>query len=146
MKQDLFENCIKLENSIITYSRAGGGAGSILLITTNADISLWIWCYWEIKESGTILANADDDATAIVGKVAIAARQLEGKKINKVELDPIYYDLHISLEGDYELIINCESQPEGEDYPLNNWELSVEDLDVTYVVTCNFTMEQDIFR
>lgn len=40
MKQNLFENCIKLENSIITYSRAGGGAGSILLITTNANISV----------------------------------------------------------------------------------------------------------
>ena len=146
MKQELLDSCLKLKNGIITYSRAGGGAGSILLIATNTNISLWIWCYWEIKKAGTILANADDDTTAMVGKIAVASRQLEGKRISKVELAPLYYDLHIFLEDDYELVINCESQPEGEDYPLNNWELSLEDLNITYIVTCDFKIRKDTFR
>lgn len=146
MKHELLESCLKLKNGIVTYSRAGGGAGSILLIATNTNISLWIWCYWEIKKAGTILANADDDTTAIAGKIAVAARQLEGKKIKKVELDSSCFDLHVFLEDDYELAINCESQPEGEEHPLNNWELSIEDLDITYLVTCDFEMMQDTFR
>ena len=146
MKQELLDSCLKLKNGIITYSRAGGGAGSILLIATNTNISLWIWCYWEIKKAGTILANADDDTTAIAGKIAIAARQLEGKRIKKVELDSSCFDLHIFFEEDYELVINCESQPEGEDYPLNNWELSLEDLNITYIVTCDFKIRKDTFR
>lgn len=146
MEQVLLESCLKLENGIVTYSRAGGGAGSILLIATNTNISLWVWCYWEIKKSGTILANADDETTAIVGKIAVAAKQLEGKRICKVQLGPLNYDLHIFLEDDYELVINCESQPEGEGNSLNNWELSFEDLDITYIVTCDFTIRQDSFR
>lgn len=146
MKHELLESCLKLENGIVTYSRAGGGAGSILLIATNTNISLWIWCYWEIKKNGMMLANADDDTTAIVGKIAVVARQLEGKKIKKVELDSSCFDLHVFLEDDYELAIHCESQPEGEEHPLNNWELSIEDLDITYLVTCDFEIMQDTFR
>ena len=129
-----------LENTTINYSRAGGGAGSILLVTTNNDISIWVWCYWEIRLSDVVLATADDDTTAVVGKIAVAARQLEGKKIIRVEMDPTYYDLHIFIEGDYELIINCESQPDGEDTLLNNWELWIKDKNTAYTITCDFTI------
>lgn len=141
----LQNNIKKLENTITNYSRSGGGAGSILLIEADTNISLWIWCYWEIKKSGVILANADDDTTAVVGKIAVAAKQLEGKRIIKTEMDISCYHLHITFEEDYELLVFCESQPPEEPYPLNNWELSIKNLNITYLVTCNFTIKQDIF-
>lgn len=44
------------------------------------------------KKSGMILANAaaDDDTTAVIRKIAVAAKQLEGKRINKIELAPLW--------------------------------------------------------
>ena len=38
MKQELLESCLRLENGIVTHSRAGGGAGSILLVAINTNI------------------------------------------------------------------------------------------------------------
>ena len=111
-----------------------------MLIETEKNNSIWIWCYWEILHSGKILATADDDTTANVGKIAVAAMQLEKKRIEKIELAPLIYDLHIFIADEYELKINCESQPKGEKYPLNNWELLIKNLDIHYSVTCNFTV------
>ena len=62
------------------------------------------------------------------------------KRIEKIELAPLIYDLHIFIADEYELKINCESQPKGEKYPLNNWELLIKNLDIHYSVTCNFTV------
>ena len=42
------------------------------------------------KKSGMILANADDDTTAVIRKIAVAAKQFEGKRINKIELAPLW--------------------------------------------------------
>jgi len=136
------ESLQKLIGNNIEYSRAGGAAGSILLINTDNNNSIWVWCYWEILHSGEMIATADDDTTANVGKIAIAAKQLEGRRIKRIELTPHSYDLHLYIADEYELILNCESQPEEENYPLNNWELSIKDLKIHYCVTCNFTVIQ----
>lgn len=142
----LVEGIQRLNGNVVTYSRAGGGAGSILLIETDARIELWLWCYWKIKKSNKVLATADDDTTAVVGKIAVAAKQLEGRKVCKVEMDPSCFDLHIFFDEEYELIVNCESQPEGETYLLNNWELAIVDENVNYSVTCNFTIKKESYR
>lgn len=147
MKALQIEEAVQMLNSTnVVYSRAGGGAGSILLVKTDNNSSIWIWCYWEIMHSGKIIATADDDTTAVVGKVVVAAQQLEGKFIKQIELQSPYYDLHVYLEDEYELIINCESQPEDVEYPLNNWELAIENLNINYCVTCNFTVEQERYK
>ena len=133
----------KLIGNNIEYSRAGGAVGSILLINTENNNSIWIWCYWEILHLGRLLATADDDTTANVGKIAVAAKQLEGRKITGIELTQPCYDLHLYIDDEYELIIKCEGQPEEEKYPLNNWELSIKELMVHYSVTCKFTVMQE---
>ena len=130
----------KLIGNNIEYSRAGGAVGSILLINTENNNSIWIWCYWEILHLGRLLATADDDTTANVGKIAVAAKQLEGRKITGIELTQPCYDLHLYIDDEYELIIKCEGQPEEEKYPLNNWELSIKELMVHYSVTCKLWM------
>lgn len=132
-----------LKGKHIVYSKSGGGAGSIMQIIIENNNSIWIWCYWEILHSSKLLATADDDTTANVGKIAVAAKQLEGKRIEKIELTPQSYDLHIYIADEYELILYCESQPKGENYPLNNWELSIKDLKIHYSVTCYLTVKQE---
>ena len=135
-----------LRNSTIYYSRAGGGAGSILLINTNDNLSLWIECYWEIKHKGIVIATADDDTTAVVGPIAIAAKQLEGRKIHRVELAPYTLDLELFIEDDYVLCIVCEPQPDEDDNLNNNWDFSIIDSNITYCVTCNFTVLQQQYK
>ena len=135
-----------LKGDNIKYSRAGGAAGSILLIETENSNSIWIWCYWEIYHSGRLLATADDDATANVGKIAVAAKKLEGKRIEQIELSLIKYDLIVYFADDYRWIVNCESQPDGEKYPLNNWELIIKKLNTQYFVTCNFIVIQKLLK
>lgn len=135
-----------LKGDIVEYSRAGGAAGSILLIKTNNSNSIWIWCYWEIYHSGRLLATADDDITANVGKIAVTVKQLEGEKIERIELSLIRYDLIVYITNDYKLIINCESQPEDEKYPLNNWELIIKKINTHFFVTCNFTVVQELLK
>ena len=136
----LEESLQNLIGNTIKYSRAGGATGSILLITTDYNSSIWVWCYWEILYTGKILATADDDTTENERKIAVAAKQLEGKRVIRVELVPLIYDLHVYIEDGYELIINCESQPDGEDYPLKNWELSMKYLNIHYSVTCKLAV------
>ena len=133
----------KLQGNRINYSRAGGGAGSILLIETEGNNSIWIWCYWEILHFGSIIATADDETTANIGKVAIAAKQLEGRIINRIELNTHTYDLHLYIDSEYELIVNNEAQPDDEHYPLNNWELIVSEVKKRYFVTCDLTVIQE---
>ena len=73
-----------IKGQIVTYSRAGGGAGGILLITFANDNSIWIWTYWEIWKNGTLLACVNDDITAITGTVAKAALALEDQTVLEV--------------------------------------------------------------
>ena len=115
-----------LKGDNIKYSRAGGAAGSILLIETENSNSIWIWCYWEIYHSGRLLATADDDATANVGKIAVAAKKLEGKRIEQIELSLIKYDLIV--------------------YFADNWELIIKKLNTQYFVTCNFIVIQKLLK
>lgn len=135
-----------MEGTIVNYSRAGGGAGNILLIESEMNFSLWIWCYWEIEKSGVMLANANGDTTAVTGEIAVAVRKLEGKRVLKVETDPTWYHLHIIFEDDYELFVYCEQQPDDESQPLNNWEFAVKNLDINYVITCDFSIKQEKYH
>ena len=134
----------QFEGNVVTYSRAGGGAGSILLIKSQNNISLWIWCYWEISHYDDLLATADDDTTAIVGKIAVAARQLEGKVIKWIKIDPDYYHLRLGFDDNYELFVGCESQPPEEEFPLDNWELYNQNTKINYVVGCDFSIREEI--
>ena len=143
---ELSKSVQMLRNSTIYYSRAGGGAGSILLINTNNNLSLWIECYWEIKHKGIVIATADDDTTAVVGPIAIAAKRLEGRKIHRVELAPYTLDLELFIEDDYVLSIVCEPQPDEDDNLNNNWDFSIIDSNITYCVTCNFTVLQEQYK
>lgn len=47
----------------VTYSRSGGGVGSIWLIKFNNKTNLWVNCSWRIEHNGCVLATVNDDAT-----------------------------------------------------------------------------------
>lgn len=93
-----------LENDInlllgqkVTYSRTGGGAGSILLIKFENDCALWAWRYWEIIKGNQLIACSEDDDTPITGVMAVAARQLEGTVLEYLYMDDTTYQLGSSL-------------------------------------------------
>lgn len=108
----------------VIYSRTGGGAGSILLITFKCDISIWGWSYWEIRRGDELLATADDDATAIVGKMAQAANRIEGKKLEDIMLDR-QCDLILLFNDDIELVIFPYEKEDDEADEFVNWEVTV---------------------
>ena len=101
---------------------------------------------WKLRIKGIVIATADDDTTAVVGPIAIAAKQLEGKKIRGVELAPYTLDLELFIEDDYVLSIVCEPQPDEDDNLNNNWDFSIIGSNITYCVTCNFTVLQEQYK
>lgn len=61
MQTDLHKIIQASLNQKVTYSRAGGGAGSIWLITFENEVSIMTWCTWRIEQNGKVLATSTDD-------------------------------------------------------------------------------------
>lgn len=103
-KSEVTEVLKTLLGKKVIHSRAGGGAGSILLQRYQNGIQIWAWSYWEISQRETLIATADDDITSIIGIVATGARTMEGKRLLGFQLWP---DLTICLyfEDDIDYII-----------------------------------------
>lgn len=132
---DKLKVCLdRIKGQRVVYSRSGGGAGSILLINFINEDALWFWRYWEVIHNDVVIGCSNDDITPVIGKVAVAALQLEERKV----LDVILYEdlsLRIFFDNHYELIIvtTIETRPEFID--LVNWEYCSPELDVCYTIT-----------
>ena len=50
IEKELIKTLKKLLGTKVTYSRAGGGMSSILLMKFSNCLSLWCWRYWEISQ------------------------------------------------------------------------------------------------
>lgn len=118
----------------ITYSRCGGGASSILLLHTDNNYSLMCWRYWEISVHIDLLACSEDDDTAIVGKMAVAARRIEDKKLLGFFIDDDF-SLVLMFEEDITLTVFTEDFSGVE---LIYWELyNTKRSPVTFIVNEN---------
>ena len=53
----------------ICYCRAGGGAGSIILLELDNKDSYWMSGYWWLFYNKRIICTYEDDCTALIGKV-----------------------------------------------------------------------------
>ena len=80
---------------------------SILLIITDNNYSLWCWRYWEITVHIDLLACSEDDDTAIVGKMAVAARRIEDKRLLGFYIDDDF-SLVLMFEEDITLTVFTE--------------------------------------
>ena len=136
-----FESIIQdINEQTVTYSRAGGGAGGILLITFANDNSIWIWTYWEIWKNGVLIASVNDDITAITGTVAKAALALEGQTVLKVYLENS--NLMISFSKNYTLKVFCEYNSESD---VANWEYWIPSKDKSFTITSKMEIEEGTY-
>ncbi len=135
MIRNKLNNCLeRIVGHHVLYSVSGGGCGSILLIRFNNKDALWAFRYWEVIHNDRVLGCSNDDITPVIGVVAVAAIQLEGRKV----IDVILYEdlnLRIIFDNHYELIIvtTIETRPEFID--LENWEYCSPELDLCYTIT-----------
>ena len=126
LQEDIMELC----GEEVTYSRAGGGANSILLIKFSNDDALWIWRYWEIFDNDKLLATSEDDITAITGPVAIAARRLEHLIVEDVYLESC--NVMLTFSDGCVLKVFCMYDAE---LDLEHWEYWMPAQDKSYTIS-----------
>lgn len=113
------------------YSQAGGGNGSNLLQEYQNGDCIWSWCsYWEISQGDKLIANADDDITALVGTVAVGAKMMEEKRLEGYYLGE---DLTLGLKFEDDICYFIYPEKE-EDEDASNWEITSKHLNVVYEV------------
>ena len=132
----------KLIGRKVLTSRAGGGAGSILLIETEGESFFFIWCDWRIEKGDHVISTSLDDTTAVTGPIARSAKLLDNKAILSIEMTK-QYDLTIKFEEEYCLKLFCLiSCSRSEESVLDcNWELSFPDEDLSFEITNNFEIQ-----
>jgi len=137
MENKLLNDLRQIRGTTVTYSRTGGGAGSILLIKFSNNNRLWIWRYWELLKNGQIITTEEDDSTAINGKIALAAIQLENKSVEDIYLNS--YNIHITFSDGYSLLVYASI----DDYnDLPNWKYSIPSKNLVYEITSDLIVEQ----
>ena len=140
IEKELIKTLKKLLGAIVTYSRAGGGMSSILLITTSNHLSLWCWRYWEISQCNVLLSTSEDDDTPITGTMAKAASLLENKSISGFMLDTVNeYQLWLCFDDDLDLILFPEYEKR-KCFKHVNWELVDSEHKCSYIITAQLKL------
>lgn len=133
---NLVKNLKSLLGKKVIYSRTGGGASSILLITFSNNASLWCWRYWEISQQNNILATAEDDDTPVTGTMAKAAFAIQNKTLIGFMIDIEHdYQLWLCFDDDLDLILFPEYETIKRFKRVINWELTVFSSKISYIVT-----------
>jgi hypothetical protein len=127
-------------SSTVTHSRAGGGAGSIILMRFDKDkYNLFIHCTWRIENDKQIIATSADDITPNTGLIAQSAKMFEGRQIVSFELSK-FNDLFIEFSDNlYIRIFNFLSHTNTDDY---NWRFSVPDENISFKITNHFDIKK----
>lgn len=144
MKTEIFNYFDELINSNVTYSRAGGGAGSVLLIQFDKEgsaYSLFIACTWRIENGDKVITTSADNTTANTGPMAKGVRLLEGQKVLSVQMNK-FYDLTLKFENDLRLKLFCDLTPTNVYSSDANWDFSVIHEDKVFEVTSNFEIKK----
>ncbi len=139
--ENIRSELVNLLGKTAVYSRSGGGASSILLLNFDVDVSIWGWNYWEISRYDKLLATSEDDCTAVTGPVAVAARSIEGKRLEGFS---IFSDLSLGLyfEDNIDLQIFTRDEKIGE---LTSWELWLFQKEIAYIIwtASEITIDRD---
>lgn len=137
MENKLIDDIRQIIGKVVTYSRAGGGVGSILLIKFSNNNRLWTWRYWELLKNKQIIATEADDCTAMTGKIALAAVQLENKSVEDISLNN--YNIHITFSNGYSLFVYATRDIDND---LPNWKYSIPSKNLVYEITSKLSIEQ----
>lgn len=142
--EELVSSLKQVLNNIVKYSKTGGGADSILLVSItniidNSQCDVWSWRYWEISQRESLLATSNDDATPVTGKMAQAAKKIEGKKFIGFSFMNDY-SLWLCFEDDIDLILFVEFETDESLIDLCNWEF----VDFKKRVSFEVTSQQEL--
>lgn len=125
----------------VVSSNTGGGASSVLLLKFDNDNAIWAWRYWEISCGEELVSCSEDDDTPVIGKMAVAANMLKGKRVLDVKLVEENLNLGILFNENYELWLYTEKENCKELLSLNNWEYEMPSLNLCYIVTSQVRIE-----
>lgn len=137
MDNKLLDDIRQIIGTTVTYSRAGGGVGSILLIKFSNNNRLWIWRYWVLLKNSQIIATEADDSTAVTGKIAVAVVQLENKSVEDISVNN--FNIHIVFSNGYNLLVYATKDFEND---LPNWKYSIPSENIVYEITSNLNVVQ----
>lgn len=87
----------------ICYCRAGGGAGSIILLELDNKDSYWMSGYWWLFYNKRIICTYEDDCTALIGKVPKNLMRMEGMKVTDVQITTDLF-LCLTIDNNYILV------------------------------------------
>lgn len=130
IRRQIVETLKSLIGQKVIYSRAGGGAGSILRQEYQDGVCIWSWSsYWEIKQREVMIACADDeDVRPTVGVIAVGAKMMESKRLLGFDIDDAL-SLALFFEDDIDYIIYPLKY---DDIYLNNWQITVKKHNIVY--------------
>ena len=104
---------------------------------------IWSWCsYWEIYQGDKLIADANDDITAVTGTVAVAAMMMEGKCLEGCCIDDEDLSMELYFEDDIVYVIWPEKR---DDEYLSNWVVCSERLNVSYKMKNDLEIIQTIY-
>jgi len=135
-----------LIGNYVVSSNTGGGASSILLLKFDNDSAIWAWRCWEISCGEELIACSEDDDTPMIGKMAVVANMLKGKRVLDVKLVEENLNLGILFDGNYELWLYTEKENRKEFLSVNNWEYEMPSLNLCYTVTSQVRIETSVYN
>lgn len=144
MKKELRNYLNEIIQSTVTYSRAGGGAGTIIcmeFVNNEFNYSLWIDCSWRIIKDKKILTTSMGSIAAVKGGIAKGVKLFENKKVLSIGLLD-YYDLHIVFEDNLELYLFCDVSKRNTYGFKQNWDFSIIHKNLSYTITNNYTIKR----
>lgn len=143
-KNEIIEILKSLIGQKVIYSRAGGGAGSILRQEYQNGVCIWSWSsYWEIIQRAVLIACSDDeDVRPHVGVIATGAKIMESKRLLGFDIDDTL-TLALFFEDDIDYIIFPQKYKSME---LDNWEITAKKLNVVYELNNNLEIIKRSYR
>lgn len=137
------ENKIKnLISQKVVKSSAGGSAGSTLVLEVENTSYLFIWCTWRIEQGDTVIVTSSDtiypteNNDSSNGLIGQKSPILEGEKVVSIKLTP-QYDLEITFENGYKLLVFCDIGHSRDDYNIN-WELNIPTENISIEINNHF--------
>lgn len=146
MEKELRKYLNDISQSKVTYSRAGGGAGSIISMKisnkANSLYALWIECDWRIENKNKVVATSADGIEPGTGLIAKSVKMLEEKVIDSIEVSP-FYDLLINFTDGFCLRVFCIFSY---DYEFEmNWYLAIPEQNLSYEITNHFKVKKGTY-
>ena len=140
--KDLKKILRKIKEKGIKEVICGGNNGSVIILTTENNISLTIHSVWRLIGNGIVLVSWDENDNSPKSNFVKELKLLENDIIESFELSS-FYDITIKFKSKKTLFVLCDiNRFYNKNYYENNWELCDEELN--YCICINRKLQEDI--